>query len=158
MTIDTAIRVVNRADDALRSREPNEVDVEDLTSAARQLVTQFYELTNELERERARGRSRPNGSPRVEGHRLQEGRDDGGRRDYLGGRPVHAGQSLHLLTDLGWLAVRYESNMPNGPALLYFSLPGSGYEEVRIPVAACMRLAWPEEMGTEALRSILDRD
>jgi hypothetical protein len=156
MTLDHAINVVSSAQDCFRAREREEIDLESLTSASREVVHRIFELENELERERARGRSRANAAPRVEGHRLEEGYDDGGRRDYLGGRPVHAGQPLYLLTDLGWQAVRYESNMPRGPALLYFSLPGAGYEEVRIPVAAYMRLAWPEDVGRTP-RSLLDR-
>lgn len=155
MTLDHAINVVNRADDCLRAREPEEIDLESLTSAGREVVDRIFELENELERERARGQSRAS-TLRVEGHRLEEGHDDGGRRDYLGGRPVHAGQPLHLLTSLGWQAVRYESNMPRGPALLYFTLPGAGAEEVRIPVASYMRLAWPEELGRRS-GSLLDR-
>ncbi len=79
------------------------------------------------------------------GHRLEEGTDGGGRRDFLAGRPVHAGETLYLLTCVGWHPVRYESNMPKNTALLYLPLPGVPDEAVfTVPREA--RFAWPEEL------------
>jgi hypothetical protein len=53
----------------------------------------------------------------IEGRQVEDGADGGGSRDFLAGRPVHAGETLYLLTSLGWYPVRYDSNMPrNSPS------------------------------------------
>ena len=123
MTIDDAINVASVLGDDLAS-DAND-DVRELASAARRLVRHIGEQSCELERERARRQA----SARVyvgfaDGHPLEEKADGGGRRDFLAGRPVHAGQTLYLLTWTGWQSVRYESNMPNREPVLYLSLPG----------------------------------
>jgi hypothetical protein len=47
--------------------------------------------------------------------KLTAGRDEGGDRHFLDGRPVHAGALLELLMPSGkWLAVRYESSWVGG--------------------------------------------
>src|SRR5574338_414961 len=81
----------------------------------------------------------PSGSP------LKEGSDGGGRRDFLAGRGVHAGETLYLLTYSGWHPVRYESTMPRYVPVLYVPLPGVR-EDVVIPVPREARFAWPEEL------------
>jgi hypothetical protein len=58
---------------------------------------------------------------------------------------VHAGETLYLLTCVGWHAVRYESNMPHGSPVLYLPLPGV-QEEVVIAAPHGARFAWPEEL------------
>lgn len=142
MTIDDAVNVVNVAKDCLAPDADD--DVRELAMAAKRLVKYIDELSLELERERARGRGLAASDARHEdGHQLEEGADGGGRRDFLAGRPVHAGQTLYLLTSIGWYPVRYESNMPRKISLLYLSLPGV-QEDVVIPVPPEARLAWPE--------------
>jgi hypothetical protein len=82
--------------------------------ATKYLVGHVAEQSREIERERARRYALARESVRlVEGHRPEEGTDSGGRRDFLAGRAVHAGQMLYLLTYAGWHAVRYESNTPH---------------------------------------------
>ncbi len=150
-SIDDAIHIADVSHDAVQDSgyEPDGDNMRRLAIAAQQLVQEIYALRAELERERARSRdlARPE-RPRAEGHPLRDGKDSGGRRHWLGGRPVHAGQPLYLLTLLGWYAVRYESNMPKGPALLYFDLPGAREESVvAIPDGdSGVRLAWPDEL------------
>jgi hypothetical protein len=151
LSIEDAINIANVSHDAVQepSYEPGHVDVPQLANAARQLAREIYKLHGELDRERARAYqlARPE-TPRVEGHPLDEGHDEGGSRHFLAGRPVHPGQPLYLLTHLGWHPVRYESNMPKGPALLYFSLPGSCDESViAAPAGDHIRLAWPEDLN-----------
>jgi hypothetical protein len=123
MTIEDATNVVNVLSDVLAC-DANE-DVRALATAARQLVRHIAEQSSELERERARRRSLARGDVRVpDGNPLKEGTDGGGRRDFLAGRPVHAGEPLFLLTCAGWHPVRYESNFPAKESVLYLSLPG----------------------------------
>jgi len=131
MTIDDAVNVVNVASDCLAHDDD---DVRELAVAAKRLVSHVYELTLELERERARRKGLAGREARlVDGDRLEEGTDGGGRRDFLVGRAVHAGETLYLLTSLGWYPVRYESNMPRKASLIYLALPGV-QEEVVIGV------------------------
>ena len=147
MTIDDAVNIANVASDCLADHE--ERDVRELAIAAKRLVKCIAEQSRELERERARGLSLARESARlVEGNRLEEGADAGGRRDFLAGDAVHAGQQLYLLTCVGWHAVRYESNMPQKSPVLYLPLPGVP-REVVIAVPREARFAWPEELGRE---------
>src|SRR5712692_9908223 len=117
-----------------------------LPIAAKRLVNHVGEQSREAERERARRKGLPQEDARlVEGHRLEEGTDGGGRRDFLAGLAVYAGQTLYLLTCAGWHAVRYESNMPHKAPVLYLPLPGV-QAEVVIAVPSEARFAWPEEL------------
>jgi hypothetical protein len=143
MTIEDAVNVVRVIGDE-RHNDPD-CDIRALARAAKRLLQQIDELAFELERERARRHGPTSGDTRIpDGHRLEDGRDSGGRRDFLAGRGVHAGEPLYLLTYAGWHAVRYESNVPNEP-LLYLSLPGVQAEVAfRVPREA--RFAWPEEL------------
>jgi hypothetical protein len=144
MTIDDAVNIVNVANDSL-ARHADE-DVRRLANAAKQLVSHVAEQSREIERERARRRALAReGARLVEGHRLEEGTDSGGRRDFLAGCAVHAGQTLYLLTFVGWHGVRYESNMPRKAPLIYLSLPGN-QQEVVFAVPREARFAWPEEL------------
>jgi hypothetical protein len=141
MTIGDALNIANVASDCLADH--GDQDVRELAIAARRLVSHIAEQSRELEREQARCRSLARGNAlRVEGDRLEEGTDVGGRRDFLAGRAVHAGQGLCLLTCLGWQPVRYESNMPHQP-VLYMPLPGV-QQDVVIAVPREARFAWPE--------------
>jgi hypothetical protein len=159
LSIDDAMNIASVSHDAVQHHEyePGDVDVPQLAAAARQLVDEIYALRTELERERARARelARPE-APRVEGHPLHDGRDGGGRRHFVGGRPVHCGQPLYLLTDLGWYPVRYEANLAKGQALLYFGLPGEYDEFSIVAPAGRLRLAWPDELKRPT-RSLFDR-
>jgi hypothetical protein len=95
MTIEDATNVVNVLSDVLTC-DSND-DVWGLATAAPQLVRHIAEQSSELERERARRRSLARGDMRVpDGNPLKEGSDGGGRRDFLAGRPVHAGQALFI--------------------------------------------------------------
>lgn len=143
MTIEDATNIVNVLSDVLAS-DANE-DVRELVAAARQLVRHITEQLSELERERARRRSLARGEVRVpDGNPLRDGTDSGGRRDFLAGRPVHAGEGLLLLTCVGWHPVRYESNVAGGQPVLYLPLPGT-WQEVVFAVPRDARFAWPDE-------------
>lgn len=144
MTIDDAVNIVNAAHDCLAQDADD--DMPELAIAAKRLVSHIDELSRELECERALRRGLPGREARlVGGHRLEEGTDGGGRRDFLAGRPVHAGETLYLLTCVGWYPVRYESNMPRRASLLFLGLPGVR-EDVVIAVPYEARFAWPEEL------------
>ena len=124
MTIDDAINVVN----VIAECETADADVDqrELALAARRLVREVREQAAELERERARRRRLPlREAPAVDGAPLREGFDGGGWREFLAGRPIHAGDTLYILTTLGWHVVRYESNVPRKNSFLYLSLPAS---------------------------------
>jgi hypothetical protein len=144
MAIDDAINVVRVLGDE-RAGDRDGV-VSSLARAATRLLHHIDELAFELERERARRHDLKRGDTRIPGgHLLLEGMDGGGRRDFLGDRPVHAGEALFLLTCAGWHPVRYESNLPRGEPVLYVPLPGVREDVViRVPRDAC--LAWPEEV------------
>jgi hypothetical protein len=133
LSIEDAMNIASVSHDAVQYPKyaPGDVDVPLLATAARQLVQEIYWLRTELENERARARDfvRPD-APRIEGHPLQEGRDGGGRRHFIGGRSVHCGRPLYLLTHLGWYSVRYEANLAKSQELLYFGLPGAYDESV----------------------------
>ena len=121
-------------------------DVRKLLSAATSLVTHVQAQAAELERERARRHGtglREAATP--EGYHLEEGRDGGGRRDFLAGRGLHAGETLYLLTYCGWHPVRYESNIPRAQPCLYFPLPGVR-EDIVFWVPREARFVWPEEL------------
>jgi hypothetical protein len=144
MTIGDALNIANVASDCLA--DLRDQGVRELAIAAKRLVSHIAEQSRELEREQARCRSLARGNAlRVEGDRLEEGTDVGGRRDFLAGRAVHAGQGLCLLTCLGWQPVRYESNMPREASVLYLPLPGVDHDVV-IAVPREARFAWPEEL------------
>ena len=144
MTIDDAINVANVGNDLLIDHA--DADVRELAIAAKRLVNHVGKQSREAERERACRKGLPQEDARLaEGHRLEEGTDGGGRRDFLAGLAVHAGQTLYLLTCAGWHSVRYESNMPNDGPVLYLPLPGV-QQDVVIAVPREARFAWPEEL------------
>jgi hypothetical protein len=148
MTVDDAVNVVHVLGRDLAS-DCNE-DVQKLVSAARRLVSHIQEQAAELERDRARRHGIGHHEVTMaEGHRLENGADGGGRRDFLGGRGVHAGETLYLLTYCGWHAVRYESNFPREHPCLYFPLPGVR-EDVVFWVPREARFVWPEELRLAA--------
>lgn len=146
ITIDDAINVANVSSDCLPPGA--DTDLREVALAARRLVREVQEQADELERERARARRR-SGAPRVayltDRTPLEDGMAGGGWRQFLGGRPVHAGDVLYLLTSFGWHVVRHESNVPQKRACLYLSLPGVR-DEVVVPVPREARFAWPEEL------------
>jgi hypothetical protein len=148
MTVDDAINVVRVLGCELESDRND--DVRKLLSAASCLVAHVLEQAAELERERARQRGIGQAdTTKPEGHRLESGADGGGRRDFLAGRGVHAGETLYLLTYCGWHAVRYESNFPREHSCLYFPLPGVR-EDVLFRVPREARFVWPEELRLAA--------
>jgi hypothetical protein len=144
MTIDDAINVANVIGDCLAPEA--DTDLRELALAARRLVREVQEQADELERERARRRSAALREVNLtDGAPLEDRIDAGGWREFLAGRPVHAGDVLYLLTSLGWHVVRYESNVAQKRAFLYLSLPGVR-EEVAVPIPREARFAWPEEL------------
>lgn len=150
MTIEDATNIANLLSDVLAC-DANE-DVRELATAARQLVRHIAEQSRELERERARRRSLARGDVRSpDGSPLREGTNGGGRRDFLAGRSVHAGEPLFLLTCAGWHPVRYESNCPAREPVLYLPLPGVR-QDVVIAVPRDARLAWPEDIAATVER------
>lgn len=143
ITIDDAINVANIASSCLSGH--SDEDVRELVVAAKRLVSYVQEQCRELERERARRHGAGDATRSADGHPLEQGTDGGGRRDFLAGCGVHAGETLYLLTYSGWHPVRYESNMPRNAPLLYVPLPGVR-EEIVIGVPCEARFAWQEEV------------
>lgn len=144
MTIDDAINVANVIGDCLPTDADS--DLRELALAARRLVREVQEQAGELERERARRRSAFRREvPLSDGAPLEGRIDAGGWREFLAGRPVHAGDALYLLTVLGWYPVRYETNVPRKQSFLYLSLPGV-HEEICISAPTEARLAWPDQL------------
>jgi hypothetical protein len=100
----------------------------------------------ELERERARRQGTGHRqATTIEGDRLEAGADGGGRRDFLAGRGVHAGETLYLLRYCGWHAVRYESNIPHAQPCLSFALPGLR-DDLVFWARREAPFVWPEEL------------
>jgi hypothetical protein len=144
MTVEDAINVVHVLGCDLVSN--GDEDVRQLVSAATWLVSYVQDQGAELERERSRRHGIGHrDAATAEGHRLENGVDGGGRRDFLAGRGVHAGKRLYLLTYSGWHPVRYESNMPRNEPCLYLPLPGVR-EDVVFWVPREARFVWPEEL------------
>jgi hypothetical protein len=84
MTIDDTVDVVNVAHDCLAQDADD--DMRELAIAAKRLVRHIDELSRDLDCERALRRELPGREARlVGGHRLEEGTDGGGRRDFLAG-------------------------------------------------------------------------
>lgn len=99
------------------------------------------------------------------GRQLRLGQDDGGRRYFLDGRPIHAGSGLELLLPSGqWVAGRFEWSYREGkrPVLcLYLGgeweqhpdpepLEGGGERywiplEAELPIPEKATLRWPPE-------------
>ena len=140
------------ARNVLRSAElddTDQIDVRGVIAAGLSLNHEVHRLTRELELMLARTRS--DGSEnavttRVEGGPLVEDRDSGGLRHFLSGRPVHAGDGLYLLTQLGWMPGRYEWGFRAGtPCNIYFSLPGV-HEATAVQIPSGAQLAWPDEI------------
>jgi hypothetical protein len=131
---------------AERRGEDGQLDATDFPSEllARAGATVVRALRRQaLELERQRGRNYRDESPRVQGARLVDGTDGGGRRHYLRGEPVHCGAGVYLLTFNGWMAGRYERSEDR--ATFWFSVPGVAAECV-IPVQSDMLFAWPSEV------------
>src|SRR5262245_25765885 len=123
MTIEDAINVVNVI--AACGATDDSTNLRALTQTARRLVREVREQAAELERERARHRDLSTRETRpVDGAPLRDGFDRGGWREFLADRPIHGGDTLYLLTTLGWHVVRYESNVPRRSSFVYLSLPG----------------------------------
>jgi hypothetical protein len=122
IAIDDAINVVRILGD--ERGDDSDSDVRSLACAPRRLLNQIDELAFELERERARRHGLKRRDARMpDGHTLLEGMDGAGRRDFLGKRPVRAGEALLLVTSAGWHPVRYESNVAGKEPVLYVPLP-----------------------------------
>ena len=143
MAIDDAINVANVIADCVAPDADG--DLRELAVAAKRLIRELGAQALELERERARCRNGSREAPRVDGMPLQDGIDGGGWREFLAGRPVHVGDTLYLLTSLGWHTVRYETNVPRKTSFLYLSLPGVP-EDIAILVPRDARFAWPDEL------------
>lgn len=137
MTIDDTVNIVNVAHDCLAQDADD--DMRELAIAAKRLVSHIDELSRELECERALRRSLPGREARpVGGHRLEDGTDAGGRRDFLAGRPVHAGETLYLLTCIGWypVPVRVEHAEKSLPAVSAATWGSGGGCDRRSPRSA----------------------
>lgn len=79
---------------------------------------------------------------REEGHPLVFGRDHGGFRHFLDGKPVHCGTGLELLLHGDrWAWVRYEARLIEPVEIrLYLELPGPS---IPVPFHEAMRFRWP---------------
>ncbi len=144
MTIEDALNVANVIAECVG--DDSDPDLRELAVAGRRLIREVGEQARERERERARRRSVSPRGVRVSDGAPLEGRIDvGGWREFLAGRPVHAGDGVYLLTLLGWYPVRYETNVPRKQSFLYFSLPGV-HEEICISPPREARLAWPDQL------------
>jgi hypothetical protein len=144
LTLGDAISVMSYA---TRHRDA-EIELPELFAAGAALLAHVCEQQRELDRERARwaGALPRARAARVAGAPLIERTDAGGPRHHLGGAPVHAGDSLLLLTDVGWLKGRYEWGWKSGtPPLFFFSLPGVDIQ-ISIALPPGTRLAWPDEI------------
>src|ERR1700687_4141605 len=119
MTIDDAVNIANVLNDSLACCADE--DVRELAIAAKRLVSHVAVASRARERERRHAVARED-VRLVEGHRLEEWTDGGGRRDFLAGLAVHAGQMLYLLTWVGWDAVLDESKLPHNAAVLALCL------------------------------------
>lgn len=93
------------------------------------------------------------------GHPLILGKDGGGLRHYLDGKPVHCGTGLLLGAERWdgkplWIPVRYEASWANsteGPAVeavLYLDL--LEVPSLPIPHRADMQLRWPPRTRSRA--------
>jgi hypothetical protein len=93
MAVEDAINVVQILGCELAS--DGDEDVGKLVSTAIWLVSHVQEQALELERERARGHGiGRREATTLEGHRLENGADGGGRRDFLAARGVHSGETF----------------------------------------------------------------
>ena len=122
-----------------------EVSADDARQAAIALAAAFKSADTDRRCLRAALQRRDDCRPRNAGSELRLGVDHGGRRHFLDGEAVHAGNTLLLLTVDGWLPVRYEWSFdPATEPVGYVALPGAFGESaapLRLPSDA--RLAWP---------------
>src|ERR1700687_22800 len=83
MAIDDAVNIANVLNDSLACYADE--DVRELAIAAKRLVSHVVVQSLEIERERARRQAlAPQDVRLLEGYRLEEGTDSGGRRGLLG--------------------------------------------------------------------------
>lgn len=142
--IDDAINILAIA----KESDPADVEIERVLGAAAVIQQELNRRADDLDRMRSIAHSigRQANIPVGEGHELVLEWDAGGRRYFLNGRPVHAGDSLFILTFRGWMSGRYEWTYDDSPPLFYWALPGVNDLLVfRLPAKA--RLAWPDEIG-----------
>jgi hypothetical protein len=93
-----------------------------------------------VEREKARNAQMK--QLKLEPAPLRDGRDSGGRRHYLMGEPVHAGDRIMLLTRWGWLPGRFESGGDGAPRFYASPIPGDA-DEVSWAITEAMHFARP---------------
>lgn len=108
-------------------------------------------LSSELEQMRAiaRGLSRKTDWPVVEGQELTLRDEPSGLRHYIGDQPVHAGNTVCILTGLGWMRCRYEWVFQReSPPVFYLGIPGS-YDDAVLALPPGARLAWPRDVHPE---------
>lgn len=132
-----------------------EITVEELRAAGQTLARGLLDAHAELARSEARSedvRRKSGCQTQARGHRLEhgnalrDGRDGGGRRHYLAGKPVHSGDGMYLLLRQGWMPGRVETTRDGTPYFVCRPIPGAD-TEVSIELGRETRLAWPSELG-----------
>ncbi len=74
------------------------------------------------------------------------GEDEGGKRHFLDGEPIHCGTGLEMLVAGKWVPVCYESEMYSKPAraVLYATPWGDEGPRVTIEYPMAQTLRWPK--------------
>jgi len=144
MDLDCALSIARDCRD--EATDPTiEVTEEAAKRAAVALLEEVTTSEGKLRRMHAALQRLEDGRPRHTGEQLCLRQDGGGWRHFLDGDPVHAGNTLLLLTTDGWLTIRYEWCFdPNRSPTAYVYLPGAfGDDDVPMRLPETARLAWP---------------
>jgi len=111
------------------------------------LVLQMEVRRLRIELERAVTERMKSGGP--EPAPLRDGRDSGGRRQFLMGRPVSAGTHLMLQSRWGWMPGRVETGAEGQPIFYLRPFPGTD-QQVVWEITSEMRFAWPSDLERAA--------
>lgn len=148
--LDTAYAYHRRERDGdLQDVSPEEAQriVRELALAAGRMAEVLDRKAAEVERLEARVRGLSWPAQPLVAERMWLGADGGGRRHFLGTKPVSAGTGLFLLTSQGWMPGRYEWDWQDEQGVFYFACPAdrSSGVEVSVPILEGMSLAWPAD-------------
>ncbi len=75
--------------------------------------------------------------------KIQDGQDGGGWRQFLDGKPLHAGDMVEIEVAGRWLPARYEMDYHRRRGVIYIQPLWRGGGEIVFNVLDDMEFSWP---------------